>query len=72
MERIEAYLATNAMSQKHEDPFFHARWCKGRFGSTRAYGKRAAEIAATRATASEKSFLPTFSGASMMLSSTFR
>jgi hypothetical protein len=48
MERIEAYLATSAMSQKHEDPLFHARWYRGRFGSTRAYGRRAAAIASTR------------------------
>ena len=48
LERIEAYLETNAMSQKHENPLFHAEWYKGRFGSTRAYGRLAAAIASTR------------------------
>lgn len=48
LERIAAYLETSVMSQKHEDPFFHSKWYEGCFGSTRAYGRRAAAIASTR------------------------
>ncbi len=48
LEQIDAYLAASVMAQKHEDPLFHARWYKGRFGSTRVYGRRAGAIAAAR------------------------
>src|SRR5262249_20675427 len=48
VEAIHSYLRQSPWAQNHDDPLFRAEWYRSRFGSTKAFGQRAAAIAATR------------------------